>query len=95
MGTMVETEYDTESFRARLINIRQAVRNQRTLKNISATFNREIDPKKLQQMLTAKTIPFELPEPEVEIAVKVINHTEIEHITVIDDPRNMLMKGQH
>ena len=31
MGIMVDTEYDTESFRARLINVRQVGRNQRTL----------------------------------------------------------------
>ena len=58
MGIMVDTEYDTESFRARLINIRQVGRNQRTLRNLRAAFNREIDPEKWEQMLTAKTIPF-------------------------------------
>ena len=46
MGIMVDTEYDTESFRARLINVRQVGRNQRTLKNLRAAFNREIDPEK-------------------------------------------------
>ena len=43
---MVDTEYDTESFRARLINVRQVNRNQRTLRNLRAAFNREIDPEK-------------------------------------------------
>ena len=52
MGIMVDAEYDTESFRARLINVRQVKRNQRTLKNLRAAFNREIDPDKWQQMLT-------------------------------------------
>ena len=46
MGIMVDTEYDTESFRARLMNVRQVGRNQRTLKNLRAAFNREIDPEK-------------------------------------------------
>ena len=89
MGIMVDTEYDTESFRARLINVRQVNRNQRTLRNLRAAFNREIDPEKWEQMLTTKTIPFELPEPGVKIAVKVIDQTGMEHMTVIDDPKNI------
>ena len=87
MGIMVDTEYDTESFRAKLINVRQVGRNQRTLRNLRAAFNREIDPEKWEQMLTTKTIPFELPEPGVKIAVKVVDQTGMEHMTVIDDPR--------
>ena len=86
MGIMVDTEYDTESFRARLMNVRQVGRNQRTLKNLRAAFNREIDPEKWEQILTTKTIPFELPAPGVKIAVKVIDQTGMEHMTVIDDP---------
>ena len=89
MGIMVDTEYDTESFRARLINVRQVGRNQRTLKNLRAAFNREIDPEKWEQMLTTKTIPFEIPAPGVKIAVKVIDQTGMEHMTVIDDPRSL------
>ena len=90
MGIMVDTEYDTESFRARLINVRQVGRNQRTLRNLRAAFNREIDPEKWEQMLTTKTVPFELPEPGVKIAVKVIDQTGMEHMTVIDDPASLL-----
>ena len=93
MGIMVDTEYDTESFRARLINVRQVGRNQRTLRNLRAAFNREIDPEKWEQMLTTKTVPFELPEPRVKIAVKVIDQTGMEHMTVIDDPRSLLPEG--
>ena len=92
MGIMVDTEYDTESFRARLINVRQVGRNQRILKNLRAAFNREIDPEKWEQMLTTKTIPFELPEPGVKIAVKVIDQTGMEHMTVIDNPRDELRR---
>ena len=92
MGIMVDTEYDTESFRARLINVRQVGRNQRTLKNLRAAFNREIDPEKWEQMLTTKTIPFELPEPGVKIAVKVIDQTGMEHMTVIDNPREEIRR---
>ena len=80
MGIMVDTEYDTESFRARLINVKQVNRNQRTLKNLRAAFNREIDTEKWDQMLTNETIPFELPPPGVKIAVKVIDQTGMEHI---------------
>ena len=90
MGIMVDTGYDTESFRARLINVRQVNRNQRTLRNLRAAFNREIDPEKWEQMLTTKTIPFELPEPGVKIAVKVIDQTGMEHMTVLDDPRTFI-----
>ena len=90
MGIMVDTEYDTESFRARLINIRQVGRNQRTLKNLQAAFKNEIDGEKWAQMLTTKTIPFELREPGVKIAVKVIDQTGMEHMTVIDDPRGLV-----
>ncbi len=93
MGIMVDTQYDTESFRARLINVREVRRNQRTLKNLRAAFNREIDPEKWEQMLTTKTIPFDLPEPGVKIAVKVIDQTGMEHMTVIDDPRSFLPEG--
>ena len=93
MGIMVDTEYDTESFRARLINVRQVGRNQRTLRNLRAAFNREIDPEKWEQMLTTKTVPFELPEPGVKIAVKVIDQTGMEHMTVIDDPKSLLPKA--
>ena len=90
MGIMVDTEYDTESFRARLINVKQVGRNQRTLRNLRAGFNREIDPEKWEQMLTTQTIPFELPAPGVKIAVKVIDQTGMEHMTVIDDPKRLL-----
>ena len=90
MGIMVDTEYDTESFRARLINVRQVGRNQRTLRNLRAAFNREIDPEKWEQMLTTKTIPFKLPALGVKVAVKVIDQTGMEHMTVIDDPRTFI-----
>ena len=93
MGIMVDTEYDTDSFRARLINVRQVGRNQRTLRNLRAAFHREVDQEKWEQMLTTKTIPFELPERGVKIAVKVIDQTGMEHMTVIDDPRGFLPEG--
>ena len=42
-------------------------------------------------MLTTKTIPFELPEPGVKIAVKVIDQTGMEHMTVIYDSRAFIL----
>ena len=40
-------------------------------------------------MLTNTTIPFDLPEEGVKIAVKVIDQYGMEHMTVIDDPRKL------
>ena len=86
MGIMVDNQYDTESFRARLINVKEVNRNQRTLKNLLAAFSKDIDREKWNQMLTNTTVPFDLPEAGVKIAVKVIDHHGMEHMTVIDDP---------
>ena len=47
-----------------------------------------------RKMLSTTTIPFELPEPGVKIAVKVIDQTGMEHMTVIDDPKIVLQKQQ-
>ena len=44
--------------------------------------------------LTNTTIPFDLPEEGVKIAVKVIDQYGLEHMTVIDDPRAMLGETQ-
>ena len=90
MGIMVDTEYDTQSFRVRLMNVIEVKRNQRTIKNLRAALRREIDTKKWEQMRSTTTIPFDLPAPGVKIAVKVIDQTGMEHMTVIDDPRKML-----
>ena len=89
MGIMVDHQYDTESFRARLINVKQVNRNQRTLKNLLAAFKRNIDSAKWNQMLSNTTIPFDLPDEGVKIAVKVIDQYGMEHMTVIDEPREL------
>ena len=89
MGIMVDNQYDTESFRARLINVKQVNRNQRTLKNLLAAFKRSIDSAKWTQMLTNTTIPFDLPDEGVKIAVKVIDQYGMEHMTVIDEAREL------
>ena len=90
MGIMVDSQYDTESFRARLINVKQVDRNQRTLKNLLAAFKRNVDSNKWEQMLTNTTIPFDLPGEGVKIAVKVIDQYGMEHMTVIDEPRQLV-----
>ena len=90
MGIMVDHQYDTESFRARLINVKQVNRNQRTLKNLLAAFKRNIDSAKWDQILTNTTIPFDLPDEGVKIAVKVIDQYGMEHMTVIDEPRSLV-----
>ena len=90
MGIMVDTNYDTQSFRARLMNVRQVKRNQRTIKNLRAALRREIDDRKWEQMLSTTTTSFELPEPGGKVAVKVIDQTGMEHMTVVDDPRQIL-----
>ena len=87
---MVDTDYDTQSFRARLMNVRQVKRNQRTIKNLRAALRREIDDRKWEQMLSTTTTSFELPEPGGKVAVKVIDQTGMEHMTVVDDPRQIL-----
>ena len=89
MGIMVDNQYDTESFRARLINVKQVNRNQSTLKNLMAAFKRNIDSAKWNQMLTNTTIPFDLPDEGVKIAVKVIDQYGMERMTVIDEPREL------
>ena len=91
MGIMVDNQYDTESFRARLINVKEVNRNQRTLRNLLAAFNKDIDREKWNQMLTNTTIPFDLPEEGVKIAVKVIDQYGMEHMTVIDEPKKMIL----
>ena len=55
MGIMVDTEYDTQSFRARLMNIKQVKRNQRTIRNLRAAIRRDIDAGKWEQMLSTTT----------------------------------------
>ena len=90
MGIMVDTEYDTQSFRARLMNVKQVKRNRRTIQNLRAVLRREIDAEKWEQMLSNTTVPFELPPPGVKIAIKVIDQTGMEHMTVIDDTRTFI-----
>ena len=75
--------------RPRVLRTGQVVRYDWTLNDIYQKFR-----EKWEQMLTTKTIPFEIPAPGVKIAVKVIDQTGMEHMTVIDDPRRVLKEHQ-
>ena len=70
--------------------MREVNGNQKTLKNLRGALKGDIDPEKWEQMLTNKTIPFEIPAAGVKIAMKVIDLTGMEHMTVIDDPHQLL-----
>ena len=47
-----------------------------------------IDAECWAQMQSAATVPFELPDPGIKIAVKVIDQTGTEHMAVLDNPRD-------
>ena len=68
-----------------LINVRSV---KRTLRNLRSAFRGRIDAERWAQMQSAVTVPFELPEPGIKIAVKVIYQTGTEHMAVLDDPRD-------
>ena len=105
VGILTDTAYDGQSFKVRLINIRQHTKNQRTLRLLREAFGKSISAEKWEQMTTYTTVPFNLPMTEQEadryhadnpnqprpgskIAVKVIDRTGTEHMTVLDDPRD-------
>ena len=83
VGIMVDTEYDGNSFRARLINVKENRRNQRTLKLLKAAFQKNLDPAKWERMTSHQTLPF-TPNPEYQIAVKVIDRAGMEHMTILE-----------
>ena len=92
MCIMTDTAYDGESFRVRLMNIKRVRRNQKTLADLRKALDQgrrqQVDPDKWAAMQTTTTIPFQLPEPGVKIAVKVIDQTGTEHMAVLDDPHD-------
>ena len=83
VGLMVDTAYDGQSFRARLINVKENSRNQRTLRLLKAAFQQNLDQEKWQRMTSHRTLPF-TPSAEFSIAVKVIDRTGMEHMTVLE-----------
>lgn len=87
MGMMVDTNYDGESFRARLMNVISSNRNQKTLRDLRKAFSK-IDDERFATMQSAKSLAFDLPAEGVKVAVKVIDVTGMEHMVVIDNPRD-------
>lgn len=87
MGMMVDTNYDGESFRARLMNVISSNRNQKTLRDLRKAFPK-IDDERFATMQSAKSLAFDLPAEGVKVAVKVIDVTGMEHMVVIDNPRD-------
>ena len=79
-GVMTDTDYDRESFRARLVNLpRSGKASERRLAQIKASFNQEIDSAQWERMRSLRTLPFKRPESGT-VAVKVIDHTGLEHL---------------
>ena len=87
---MVDTGHDTQCFRSSPMNVQQVKRSQRTIRNLGAALRQDIDGEKWEHMLYTTTIPLELPETGVKNAVKVIDHTGTEHMTVIDGPSKVV-----
>ena len=83
VGLMVDTAYDGQSFRARLINVKENSRNQRTLRLLKTAFQQNLDAEKWQRMTSHRTLPF-TPSAEFGIAVKVIDRAGMEHMTVLE-----------
>ncbi len=82
---MTDTSYDQESFKVCLLNLTlQGQKSERRLKQIRDTFRREIDDAKWKRMRSKRTLAFDPPSAGGKIAVKVIDHTGVEHMKVLD-----------
>ena len=103
MAIMVDTGYDGMRFLPSRYNVIPVNRNRRALKSLHAAFRGTIDDQSWKRMQTYVTLPFRLPpteaaadaiedqgetRPATRIAVKAIDQTGIEHMLVIDNPRN-------
>ena len=83
VAIMTDTDYDTESFCARLWNLPQpGSTSERRLRQIRAAFRSDIDEAKWQRMRSSRTLPFPVPAART-VAVKVIDHTGMEHMKVL------------
>ena len=84
VGILTDTNYDQESFRVCLINLPQSGRtSERRLRQIRDSFRVELDEAKWQRMRSNRTLPFKSPGPGGRVAVKVIDHTGMEHMLVL------------
>ncbi len=92
-AVMVDTNYEGESFRARLMNVVRNKRNQKTLRDLEKALtkggSKALDPDKWQAMQSRTTVPFDLPPAGQgsKIAVKVVDQVGTEHMLVLD-PRD-------
>ena len=83
VAVMTDTDYDTESFRVRLWNLpQQGITSERRLKQIRNAFKADIDDSKWARMRSNRTLPFPVPAGRT-IAVKVVDHTGMEHMKVL------------
>ena len=83
VAILTDTEYDADSFRARLWNLPQKGKEQdRKLKQIREAFKKEIDEVKWERMRSNRTLPFAVPAGG-HVAVKVIDHTGTEHMKTL------------
>lgn len=74
---------DTESFRVRLWNLpQQGTTSERRLRQIRNAFRANIDEGKWERMRSNRTLPFPVPAGRT-IAVKVVDHTGMEHMKVL------------
>ena len=83
VAIMTDTDYDTESFRCRLWNLPQpGAASERRLRQIRDAFRADIDEAKWQRMRSHRTLPFAPPAGRT-VAVKVVDHTGMEHMKVL------------
>ena len=83
---LTDTNYDQESFKVSLLNLPSGATSERRLRQIRDSFRREIDESKWERMRSTRTLAFIPPADGGRVAVKVIDHTGMEHMRVLDWP---------
>lgn len=84
VAILTNTNYNLQTFKAGLFNLPNA--KDQNLKQLQDAFRREISPEKWQRMRSARTLPFSWPAGG-KVALKVVDHTGVEHLTVLDQPK--------
>ena len=82
LSMMIDPDYDGDRFRAGLMNVQPSKRKNRILRQLKSAFGNEIDDAKFKQMQMPESLPF---TPGERVAVKVIDQTGMEHMTVFDN----------
>ena len=85
LSMMIDPDYDGDRFRAGLMNVQPSKRKNRILRQLKNAFGKEIDDAKFKQMQMTESLPF---TPGERVAVKVIDQTGMEHMSVLDTPEN-------